>query len=94
MSEFEIKIPFVVTTSVGGPYDDDAYAAGWEAAQVEKWLGAVDALACAGSLRPALPFHTENVPQIDLVAMGHGWKMTVEDSIDGWAYCTFEKGAP
>lgn len=83
--EYGLVMPFVVCTSKGGPYNDDAYVAGWEA-------GALDMALEFAPLRPGtimrLPqaFHAANRPQIDLIAMKHGLAVEFEDAADEWVY--------
>ena len=87
---YELKMPFVVVTSVGGPYDDDAYAAGWEAKTIQIQL---DGLAeQSGPLIMVASVLIENQPQIDLVAMQQGWTVTFEPHDDRWVTATFRRG--
>jgi hypothetical protein len=72
-SELAMVMPFVTTQSHGGPHDDGSYVAGSEMAQLEAEMrvaAAVNAVPCPRYLR------TDNVPQVDLIAMRHGF--TVE----------------
>lgn len=69
-SGYGLVMPFVVCTSEGGPHDDSPFVAGFE-------CGRVDAL-----LQYATPaeyetvVHTENLPQLDLIAMRHDYVLT------------------
>ncbi len=78
MSEatFELAMPFVVCKSKGGPYDDAAYVAGWEGAYWDLELQRMGEFT-TGSIVVA-SIHTDNQPQIDLIAMKHGWSATYE----------------
>jgi len=69
--QFELVMPFVVVTSKGGPYDDGAFVAGWECAAIDKALAAIAEYAV--SFRRTV--HSANLPQLDLIAMKHGYAM-------------------
>ena len=73
-AQYDLVMPFVVTKSAGGPYDDEAFVAGWEASFIDVTLGAVKTV--AGSferwVRPGL------LPMCDLIAMKHQYKVTSE----------------
>jgi hypothetical protein len=72
--EYGLVMPFVACRSHGGEYDDIAFTAGYEAAWCAFTLAVVQKV--AGSFErwvsPAL------VPQLDLIAMDHGYKTTTE----------------
>lgn len=81
---FGLVLPFVAVESKGGPFADDAYVAGYEAGRMDCYL--------EHAVVPfAMPVHDENVAQLDLIAMRHGWTMTTEDSGDGWVHADFTK---
>lgn len=80
----ELVLPFVVVESVGGPFDDLAYTAGWE-------MGALDARLAAAKHHglgcPTVTIRRENVEQAELLAMRHGM-LTNElrpDGEESWA---------
>lgn len=84
---YELVMPFVSVASNGGPYDDEAYVAGWR-------MGGLDArLGLEGILRPLShedTIRTSDVPQADLIAMKHGYRLDVEPSEDdAWAFARF-----
>ena len=94
-SSYEIVMPFVTVKSKGGPHDDEAYAAGYECGRLDAFL--------AGMVGPliALPSFTVtvsevNVPQLDLIAMRHGFTtIRVDDPdemVEGWVTVRFEAG--
>ena len=88
---YGLVMPFVVTVSQGGPYDDNAFVAGWEAG----WLDAM-LLACR-PLGATVERYVDSslVPQLDLVAMRHRYTMTVEpweEHPDDWSFVTFAPG--
>lgn len=73
----ELVMPFVVTTSHGGPYEDVAFVAGYEAGRMDARLAAV-AAAEGHSLTATV--HTGLLPQLDLIAMRHGFTVESEAS--------------
>jgi hypothetical protein len=85
--EYGLVMPFVVVTSVGGPYDDDAYVAGYEA-------GMADAQLAHGPRVVDLVVRSDNAPQIDLIGMRHGYTVhtTIVDS--GWSCLELIKADP
>lgn len=71
-SEYRLLMPFVVVQSVGGPYDDASYVAGWN-------LGYLDARLQFSPRQPVeVTINTSNRPQVDLVAMKHGYTLDTE----------------
>ena len=89
---YGLIMPFVVCSSKGGPFDDDAYVNGYEA-------GNFDAKLESGGLEmfETLVFHTANLPQIELIAMKHGYSMKAgpanpdDDPDNEWSIATFAK---
>lgn len=68
--DFGLLMPFVVCTSGGGPYEDGPFVAGYR-------LGLLDGFLEHG--RPdvhELMVQSADVPQVDLIAMRHGYTMT------------------
>jgi hypothetical protein len=66
---YVLAMPFVVVVSVGGPFEDHAYAAGWSCGKIDQAL----------AHRPAryeTAVDERTMPQLDLVAMAHGYRMT------------------
>lgn len=78
--EYELLMPFVTVTSVGGPHDDAAYTAGFE-------MGRYDAtLATSMDGDRIDTIRTENVPQADLIAMRYGFTVKwVREVAEGWS---------
>lgn len=77
-AEFGLIVPFIVCATNGGPYDDGPYCAGYEAGTIAVVLA---------SLPPEITqaertVRTDNLPQIDLIAMQHGW--TVNAATTEW----------
>ena len=92
-----LVVPFIVCTSKGGPYDDNSFVAGFQAARVDHMLE-VAALVCAE--RVAIPFAvaTDLVPQLELLGMHRGFPVIeaaqVEETpeyqaMPQWSFVTF-----
>jgi hypothetical protein len=67
----ELVMPFVVCASQGGPYDDDAFVAGFQAGSLYKTLAAIAAVEATGVIE--VPVRTALLPQLDLIAMKFGF---------------------
>lgn len=86
-----LVMPFVVCESQGGPYDDDAFVAGCRYASIDHALQMILQFGVTQYeqwIEPAL------VPQLDLLAMHLGWKLTAEpweDHPDEWVLARFVK---
>jgi len=89
--DYGLIMPFVVCRSKGGPYDDDAYVAGYEAGTLDMALSLSSSLP-GSRLNEGVPYHAENMPQVDLIAMRHGVTTETEDVGDGWVSVTFIGG--
>lgn len=90
--EYDLVMPFVACASNGGPYDDAAFTAGYQAGGLDK---ALEILAAAGASELRATVYTPLVPQLDLVAMRHGFQL---DSgacaeAEGWTFATFRTAA-
>lgn len=78
-------MPFNVVASKGGPYEDQAYVAGFEAGRI--WGRLEDMSRYGGADVDTV--HTTNLPQLDLVAMHFGYILeTTSPDIDGWTHIT------
>lgn len=68
----ELVMPFVTVASMGGPHDDDSYAAGWQMGQLDAHLS----VAGFHMMQPyPLVISHANLPQAELIAMKHGFTM-------------------
>lgn len=85
---YGLVMPFVSVASKGGPYDDDAYCAGWAMGALDTRLGAAMRLMShEETVREA------DVPQADLIAMKNGYRMeSTPSEVDGWVFCEFVTG--
>ncbi len=87
-AHYGLVMPFVVTRDVGGPYAADAFVAGWEAGVIDMLLPIVR----PHGLTVSRYVHPPLVPQLDLVAMRHGYTLTTEpwdEHPDEWTLATF-----
>lgn len=74
--DFSLIMPFVVCASQGGPYDDTAFVAGYECGLVDAELAAKPGVVTK-TVRAA------SMPQVDLIAMRHGFTVDAEPWEDG-----------
>lgn len=84
-ASYGLIMPFVCVESVGGPYDDEAFAAGWHCAQIDEALAAG---------RPGDVAHvsvrTTIVGQLDLIALRRGFVMVATPTDhDEWTSVAF-----
>jgi len=80
-AHLNLLIPFVVCTSKDGPYDDEAFAAGFACGEIHQ---ALNQAACTGRVT-ALRFpivRAALLRQLDLIAMHHGFAMSAETDPD------------
>lgn len=91
---YSLVMPFVACASKGGSYDDNAYAAGYEAGQLDALLSSNNPN-ISHSLHVVI--HSGNRQQADLIAMRHGYTTTVETPVDpalsDWLHATFTKNS-
>ena len=82
----ELVMPFVVCSSVGGPYEDDAFVAGFSAGIIDTKLSTREIAATTGL------FRTDLTPQIDLIAMRYGYHVDLlAEPEDGWSHLGFTR---
>lgn len=85
-TQYGLVMPFVVCSSQGGTLDDDAFVAGYECGMFSSRLQRREDVRIIATVR------TVNVPQLDLIAMQHGYKMETDDTeFDEWTGVTFER---
>lgn len=86
----ELVMPFVCVTSVGGPFDDDAFVAGYQLGRLDQELAVLDALEFASDSRLV---DTRCLDQLDLIAMKHGWRVSHRgyESEGGWVDIDLER---
>ena len=67
---WDLVMPFVCVTSNGGPYDDEAFVAGYRLGQLDH------ALSIDGPYTTVMvTCRPDDVAQVDLIAMRYRWKM-------------------
>ena len=83
--EYSLVMPFIACQSQGGPYQDEAFVAGFHLGQLDIALtrGITEELSSVEA--------TALIPQLDLLAMRHG--LTLEhrtwDEDPKWSFVTF-----
>lgn len=88
--QYSLVMPFVVVTSNGGPYDDAAFAAGWNMGRLDIEL---ELCAKMGAVPRSLYLATQLAPQVDLLAMKHGFTVLArpwDEHPDEWTRFDFE----
>lgn len=95
--DFGLVVPFQVVTSKGGPYDDEAFVAGYQCGEIDAKL----AVAAAGGLPEVkLPIvRRALLPQLELHGMRYGYTtMTasppVVPGLEDWCAVTFARPGP
>lgn len=85
---YQLVMPFVLTKSEGGPYDDAAFAAGMTCGQL--WTELMVLTQHGATPRPRY-VQPEYVPQIDLIAMHYGYTLKPGpiDEASGWQWVGF-----
>jgi hypothetical protein len=74
----ELVMPFVVVASKGGPYDDEAFVAGWAAGELALAMKTLESI--GAEVTRTVP--TSLVPQIDLIAMQHGYRVQAKPWVE------------
>lgn len=90
MTEYSLVMPFILCTSEGGPYDDEAFVAGYECGWLDSHLETCKSLLATPDSRYV---HTNVLRQLDLICMSHSFRLTkgqVDDSGE-WTWVTFTK---
>lgn len=79
-----LVMPYVVAHDRGGPYQADAFAAGFTCGALDSRL--------AHAVHPITqPVPTGVLPQLDLIAMRHGWTISSELLDEHWTSVTFTR---
>lgn len=77
---WDLVMPFLPVVSRGGPFEDEAFAAGWQAGVVDRSLGVLAALD-GGAL--SFLVHSRLAGQMELLGMKHGYLEVVLEPLDG-----------
>jgi hypothetical protein len=82
-------LPFVCVQSVGGPYDDESFAAGWS-------CGEVGAMLIQRPVSLEVTVRVATLKQLDLLAMHHGYVMEPcePSEIEEWCHAMFTPMRP
>ena len=84
-----LVFPFVVCQSNGGPYDDDAFTAGYQCGQIDRSLAAA---AAVGATSMTCTVYTTLIKQLELVAMNRGFSNVDAQECEPtpeWSFITF-----
>ncbi len=81
-AEYGMVMPFVVCASAGGPYDDEAFCAGYDLATLDTLLDLQHPPVLQRTVR------TATMPQVDLIAMKHGYSIKSRPWPDDDGYWT------
>jgi hypothetical protein len=85
--DYGLVMPFVCVASAGGPFDDDAFTAGYQ-------MGLLDAKLNKPNLAATTEMIYEQLRgQADLLAMRYGLRMDVLHESDGWLHVGFAREA-
>lgn len=78
--EYALVMPFVACESQGGPYDDTAFVAAYNCATVAETLRTLAHLHTNGLTAATVERYVrpDLIPQLDLIAMKHGFTLTHE----------------
>ena len=95
-ADYGLVMPFVVCQSEGGPYESQAFVSGVSCGVIDETLRQLAALAQHGLTAATVERYVAPalLPQLDLVAMRHGFTLTSEawdEHPDEWALATFTK---
>lgn len=78
-------VPFVAVESLGGPYDDEAFSAGFQLGMLNMGFFIDDF-----PDHFCMPMFRQSVRQADLIAMRHGWCTRVHEEVDDqWVILSF-----
>jgi hypothetical protein len=90
---YDLLVPFVACQSQGGPYDDEAFVAGFQCGEVDKAL-TVGAVSNATTVRFPMA-RTVLLKQIELLAMNRGYpvmNVTESEEYPEWCDLTLTRG--
>lgn len=92
---YELLMPFVVTKSHGGPWDDESFVAGWELRRLDAVLSQAEGIDFTRALTIIAQIRTDGVPQAELIAMKYGFTLEAGE-VDpgvapGWSILTITR---
>lgn len=82
-AEYDLVMPFVIVKSNGGPYDDAAFVAGANCGQL---MAELQGLAAHRAIPHQRWMRPELLPQVDLIAMQHGYELRLKEIDDASGY--------
>lgn len=87
-NEYSLVMPFTPAVLSGdGPYDDNAFVAGYQCGQIDRSLQVIRAAQGTGMESMV---YTPLIPQLELIAMRHGLVLETEDTgTEGWTFVKF-----
>jgi hypothetical protein len=91
---YDLVVPFVACVSQGGPYDDVAFVAGFQAGMVDRALHV--AQRCGARVLTFTGVYSTLLRQVELLAMHRGFPVmesTIDDDRGEWATVTFRTSA-
>lgn len=86
---YELVMPFVACASAGGPFDDEAFVAGYQAGQVDQALAAAKV---ANASEVAFCVSSKLARQLELIGMKNDFpvmRVELSDETPDWANFTF-----
>ena len=86
---YDLVVPFVVCQSQGGPYEDQAFVAGFQAGEIDR---ALKVAATVDADEVSFTVRTELLRQLELLGMSRGFPvMRAEEWSEGpeWSLVTF-----
>jgi len=90
-AEYGIVMPFTIVQSKGGPHEDSAFTSGYRMGTADMTLSTLNHL---GALAWDYFARVEEHDQLDLIAMRHGYSVTMVELTDGWATFDFRRVVP
>ncbi len=86
----ELIMPFVACASQEGPYEDQAFVAGYQSGQINQVLTVGAAI---GARSFTFTIYTPLAKQMDLIGMRHGYDTatTILDGYEMWSTVTFTR---
>jgi hypothetical protein len=82
-----LAVPFIVCQSAGGPYEDDAFCAGFQAGEIDR---ALDMGAAVRAETITFPMaRSALLKQLELIGMNRGYPVMTADVSEEWPqWCT------
>lgn len=84
--DYELVMPFIVVKSVGGPFEDTDFVAGFQCGDLFRRMD-------HGENPIMATLYKSLIPQFDLIAMKHGYTIMIDDEFvnDLWVHIGFDK---